>query len=219
MRQAMLVLFALIVSAGLAQAQDVPKRKSGLWEVKRTTVRTGEKARVVQMCIDEASDNAVRQLAEGMRNESCKTTKLTREGDKMTVDAVCNLGQTKVTSTTHAVITGKFDSAYKIESTSKYDPPMYGRAEGGSTLEGRWLGACKPDQKPGDYILPNGVKLRASDPEKVAADKAAAAQAQKAGTDAKAAKQKRKGNFMPAPASPAAPAPAAPAPPAPSPAK
>lgn len=215
MRQAMLVLFALILSAGLAQAQDVPKRKSGLWEVKRTTVRTGEKARVVQMCIDEASDNAVRQLAEGMRNESCKTTKLTREGDKMTVDAVCNLGQTKVTSTTHAVITGKFDSAYKIESMSKFDPPMYGKTEGMSTLEGRWLGACKPDQKPGDYILPNGVKLRASDPEKVAADKAAAEQAQKAGADAKAAKQKRKGNFMPAPA----PAPAAAPTPAPAPAK
>ena len=214
MRQALLVLCALILAAGLAQAQDVPKRKSGLWEVKRTTVRTGEKPRVVQMCIDEASDNALRQLAEGMRNETCKTTKLTREGDRLTVDAVCNLGQTKVTSTTHAVITGKFDSAYKIESMSKYDPPMYGKTEGVATLEGRWVGACKPDQKPGDYILPNGVKLRASDPEKAAADKAAAEQTKKdaknAGADAKAGKQqKRRGNFMPVPAP--VPAPAAPA--------
>ena len=127
MRQAMLVFFTLILATGLAQAQDVPKRKSGLWEVKRTTVRTEGKPRIVQMCIDEASDNAIRQLAEGMRNETCKTDRVHREGDKLIVDAVCRLGQTETTAKTHAVITGKFDSAYKIESKSTYDPPMRGK--------------------------------------------------------------------------------------------
>jgi uncharacterized protein DUF3617 len=206
MRQAMLVFLTLILATGLAQAQDVPKRKSGLWEVKRTTVRTEGKPRIVQMCIDEASDNAIRQLAEGMRNETCKTNKLRREADQLVVDAECKLGQTRTTAMTHAVITGKFDSAYKIESKSTYDPPMRGKGEGSAVLEARWLGACKPDQRPGDYILSNGLKLRASDPEKAAEDKAAKAEAQaaaeKAAKDAKAAKASkpnRKGNFMPVP--------------------
>lgn len=206
MRQAILVLFTLILAASLAQAQDVPKRKSGLWEVKRTTVRTQEKPRIVQMCIDEASDNAIRQLAEGMRNETCKPDKVRREGDRLIVDAVCNLGQTRVKASTHAVITGKFDSAYKIESKSTFDPPMRGKTEGSAVLEARWLGACKPDQRPGDYILSNGLKLRASDPEKAAEEKAAKAEAQaaaeKAAKDAKAAKASkpnRKGNVMPVP--------------------
>ena len=203
MRQAILVFFTLILAAGFAQAQDVPKRKSGLWEVKRTTVRTEGKPRIVQMCIDEASDNAIRQLAEGMRNETCKANKVRREGDQLIVDAECKLGQTRTMAMTHAVITGKFDSAYKIESKSTYDPPMRGKTEGSAVLEARWLGACKPDQRPGDYILPNGMKVRASEPEK-ATDETAAAAAKPApdakfAPDSKQAKKQRKGELTPIP--------------------
>jgi hypothetical protein len=192
MRQAMLLFLTLILAASFAQAQDVPKRKSGLWEVKRTTARTEGKPRIVQMCIDEASDNAIRQLAEGMRNETCKTDKLRRDGDQLIVDAVCKLGQTYTTATTHAVITGKFDSAYNIESKSTYDPPMRGKAEGSAVLEARWLGACKPDQRPGDYILSNGLKLRASDPEKSPEEKAAAKAQAKHAPETKSGTRKHK---------------------------
>jgi uncharacterized protein DUF3617 len=206
MRQAILLFLPLILAAFFAQAQDVPKRKSGLWEVKRTTARTEGKQRIVQMCIDQASDNAFRHLAEGMRSESCKTEKVRRDGDRLLVDAVCDLGRAQVTAKTQAVITGRFDSAYKIESKSTYDPPMRGKAEGSAVLEARWLGACKPDQRPGDYILANGVKLRVTDTEeekavaKAAAEKAAAAeQAAKDAKAAKLAKPKGKGDLMPVP--------------------
>jgi hypothetical protein len=206
MRQAILLFLTLILAASFAQAQDVPKRKSGLWEVKRTTTRTEGEERIVQMCIDEASDNAFRHLAEGMRSESCKTEKVRRDGDRLLVDAVCDLGRAQVTAKTQAVITGRFDSAYKIESKSTYDPPMRGKAEGSAVLEARWLGACKPDQRPGDYILASGVKLRVTDTEegkavaKAAAQKAAAAeQATKDAKAAKPAKPKSKGDFMPVP--------------------
>jgi len=206
MRQAILLFLPLILAASFAQAQDVPKRKSGLWEVKRTTARTEGKERIVQMCIDQASDNAFRHLAEGMRSENCKTEKVRRDGDRLLVDAVCNLGRAQIIATTHAVVTGRFDSAYKIESKSTYEPPMRGKTEGSAVLEARWLGACKPDQRPGDYILANGVKLRVTDTEedkavaKAAAEKAAAAeQATKDAKAAKMAKPKRKGELMPVP--------------------
>jgi len=206
MRQAILLFLTLILAASFVQAQDVPKRKSGLWEIKRMSTRTDDQPTTSQMCVDEATDNPLRRLAEGMRSESCKTEKVRREGDRLLVDAVCNLGRAQITATTHAVITGKFDSAYKIESKSTYDPPMRGKTEGSAVLEARWLGACKPDQRPGDYILANGMKLRASDPEEEkAAAKAAAeekAAAEKAAKDAKAAKvakPKRKGDVMPVP--------------------
>jgi hypothetical protein len=159
------LILAVIFAAGAAHAQDVPKRKSGLWEITRTTVRTEGKPKVIQWCIDQKTDNAVYQLAEGMRNESCKVDKMKREGDKLLVDGVCTLGTTHSTSKTHAVITGSFDSAYKIESTSIYDPPMRGKAEGSSTMSARWVGPCKPDQKPGDVVLPNGTMMHASDDE------------------------------------------------------
>jgi hypothetical protein len=127
--------------------------------------------------------------------------KVRREGDKLFVDAVCKLDHTSTTATTHAVVTGNADSAYKVESKSTYDPPLRGNAEGSTVLEARWAGPCKPGQRPGDVILPNGTKVSASGQVE---DKAAAAAAQvaaeKAAREARAAKGEqpnRKGDFMP----------------------
>src|SRR5204863_6892660 len=139
MRQAMLLFFTLILAASFAQAQDVLKRKSGLWEIKRMSTRTDDKPITSQMCVDEATDNALRRLAEGMRSENCQIEKMSRDGDKLVVDATCKLRHRYV-SKTHAVITGKFDSAYKIESKSTYDPPLVDKAEGHAVLEAKWTG-------------------------------------------------------------------------------
>ena len=27
------------------------------------------------------------------------------------------------------------------------------------TIEAKWIGPCKPDQKPGDIVMANGVKM------------------------------------------------------------
>jgi hypothetical protein len=169
MRQAMLLFLTLILAASFAQGQDVPKRKSGLWEITRTSTRTADKARLIQMCVDEATDNALRQLAEGMPRETCKTDKISRDGDKLVVESTCKLRQS--TSRTHAVITGKFDSAYKIESKSTYDPPLAGKAEGHAVLEAKWTGPCKADQRPGDMILPSGLKVHVDDDAQATKDK------------------------------------------------
>jgi Protein of unknown function (DUF3617) len=157
-------LFLILISVAIAaQAQDVPQRKSGLWEITRTTVRTQGKPRITQWCIDQKSDNAVHQLAEGMRNEVCAIDKMSRDGDKLVVDGVCQLGMTGATAKTHAVITGKFDSAYKVESRSTFEPPVFGKSEGTGVISARWTGPCKADQKPGDVILENGRKVHVSD--------------------------------------------------------
>src|SRR5215470_19949050 len=111
MRQAALFLI-LIFAAALAQAQapaasESPKRKSGLWEIKN--LRNEGKAWAVKICIDQATDDALLHLNGPARKESCKAGKVQRNGDQITVDAVCT--QRKSTATTHAVFTGKFDSA------------------------------------------------------------------------------------------------------------
>jgi uncharacterized protein DUF3617 len=161
MRHASLVLLTLILTATFAQAEEIPKRKSGLWEVKRTSTLSRGQTRVYQLCIGQATDNALPQLAESMSNENCATSKVLRQGDKLLVDAVCKLRGPQTTATTHGVITGNFDSAYRIESKSTFDPPLRGRAESSAVLEGKWTGPCKPDQHPGDVILPNGMKVSA----------------------------------------------------------
>ena len=36
-----------------------------------------------------------------------------------------------------------------------------------TTIEAKWLGACKPDQKPGDIMMPGGIKMNIKDMEKL----------------------------------------------------
>jgi hypothetical protein len=171
MRHASLVVLALFLTAALAQAQEAPKRKSGLWELKRTSSLSRDEMRVFQVCVDQASDDALRQLGEGMRGE-CKSDKVQRTSDKIVVDSVCTFGNVNVkTAKTHAVVTGNFDSAYKIEGKSTFDPPIQGKSESTSLVEAKWTGACKPDMKPGDMILPNGTKFNPDSPREVKGDK------------------------------------------------
>jgi hypothetical protein len=158
MQRIILLLLLGLSLATAAQAQEKYQRKSGLWEVKRTASRTEDQERTYQVCVDQASDNALRQLAGGMRSERCETAKAVREGDKIVVDATCKVAKSS-TATTHAVITGKFDTAYKVESKSTFDPPLKGKTEGTAVMEAKWTGPCKSNQKPGDVILPSGAKV------------------------------------------------------------
>jgi hypothetical protein len=160
----LMLTFAAGLAQGQTQPQDIPKRKSGLWEVTKTSTRSGGTTRVLQWCVDEKTDNALAQLAEGGRSERCKVGKMSREGDKLVVDAVCTIGEQKIEAKTHAVITGNFESAYKVESSSTYAQPIRGKSEGSAVLAARWTGACKPGQKPGDIILPSGAKFNPGQP-------------------------------------------------------
>jgi hypothetical protein len=168
MQRTALFFLALVLAAGAVQAQEKYQRKSGLWELKRTSSRTNDQERTYELCVDKASDEALRQLAGGMRSERCETARVARQGDKLVVDATCKVARS-TTATTHAVITGNFDSAYKVESKSTFDPPLKGMTEGSTVVEAKWTGACKANQKPGDLILPNGVKLSDTGEDKAAA--------------------------------------------------
>ena len=91
-------------------------------------------------------------------------------GGTITVDSVCTFGGT--TTTSHAVVTGSFDSAYtmKVASTRAGGPPMPGGAPGAEThmtIEAKWLGPCAAGQKPGDVIMSNGMSMNVLDLQKM----------------------------------------------------
>lgn len=157
---------AASIAAASVAAQDFPKRKSGLWEIGTSSAKTGEgKARSeaanVQICIDEKTDNAVQQQTAGMTRQSCSSQDVKKSGGQTIVDSVCKFGDT--TATTHSVFTGSFDSSYRVDTRSTYEPPLAGMKEGGAVIEAKWLGPCKPDQRPGDMILGNGMKINMND--------------------------------------------------------
>jgi hypothetical protein len=147
--------------AGPAFAIDYPARKPGLWEM-QTGDGAGSKAspQTIQQCIDAATDKMLREMGQGMGKDMCAKQDMRMEGGKMVIDSVCKIGQT--TATSQAVMTGDFSTGYRLESKSTYSPPLMGRAGATTIVEARWVGPCKPDQKPGDMVM-NGMKMNVHD--------------------------------------------------------
>ena len=145
----------LAVSAGPALALDLPARKPGLWEITMVLTNLGSTPpTVMQHCIDAATDKQMNTVGANRRAE-CSKQDVTRAGDTLVIDSVCQMGPTSVTS--HGVVSGNFDSAYTIKVTSKREG---GRtvpgvpAETDMTVEAKWpRRACKADQKPGDSMI------------------------------------------------------------------
>lgn len=154
---------ACLAAAAIAMpafALDYPARKPGLWEIQTGDGGKGP-GHTMQQCIDAASDKSLREMGQGMGKEMCSKQELRLDGGKLVMDSVCKVGNT--TATSHAVMSGDFNSAYRMESKSSYNPPLMGRAEGTSVIEARWVGPCRADQKPGDMVMPNGMKMNVID--------------------------------------------------------
>ena len=157
----------VIICAVPAQALDFPARKAGLWEMKMSMEGGAMPATVMQHCVDAATDRQMQQMGANMRTENCSRQDVRRSGSTITIDSVCRLGD--VTTTSQGTVTGSFDSGYTMKMTSKRagGPPVPGMpAETRMTIEAKWTGACKSDQKPGDVIMPNGMKMNVGDLQK-----------------------------------------------------
>jgi hypothetical protein len=144
-----------------AGAADAPKRKSGLWEIVMTSPQMGNRAMTIQQCVDQATDNMM-EMDDAMDEETqCRQPNVRQEGGRLVLEAVCKLG--KSTARARAVLSGNFESAYKADVKATYDPPLEGLRESTQVIEGKWLGPCRPGQKPGDVIIP-GMPDKPGDP-------------------------------------------------------
>lgn len=148
---------ALSLASAGSLAVDVPKRKSGLWQITNSSPGMPGGSMTMQHCIDEKTDDMMRQSMGSAAEMQCSKQDIKKEADRIVINSVCKLGAT--TATTKAVFSGKFDSNYRAEISSTYDPPLMGRKDGMAVLEAKWLGPCKPGQKPGDIVMPNGMTI------------------------------------------------------------
>lgn len=152
----MVASVGIIIAAAPLRAEEFPRRKSGLWEIKTTSPAAKEESRSLHLCVDEKADDLT-GMAAASAKKICSKTDIQRGKDRITVDSVCKFGET--TATTHSVITGDFNASYRVETSSTYSPPISGTSQASATIDARWLGPCKPDQKPGDMILGNGTRI------------------------------------------------------------
>ena len=161
MRYLISILFIVLTAPGLVQA-DMPKRKPGLWEIKMTSDAShGGGPMVSQHCIDAKTDDLLQQRTQGMGKQACSKNSVRSEGGRLVAEAVCKIGNS--TATTRAVFSGNFGSDYRGEIHTTYQPPTMGMKESHQKIEARWLGPCKPGQKPGDVIMPGAGTFNVPD--------------------------------------------------------
>jgi hypothetical protein len=166
MRPSLTIVAFAQVCAWPAAALDLPARKAGLWEIKMAFEGRTIPPQTMQQCIDAATDKQMNSIGGNMAQERCSKQDVQKVGSTIVVDSVCQIGATKTTS--HGVISGDFNSAYtvKVSSTREGGPAAPGMPADGTsnmTMEAKWLGACKADQKPGDMIMANGMKVNIVD--------------------------------------------------------
>ena len=169
MPRRLILLAAALTAATPALALDLPTRKAGLWEIKmefqghsRLPMQT------MRQCTDATSDKLMTYNFGGSA-QHCQKQDFTRSGNAIVIDSVCTFGGT--TSTSHAVVSGDFNSAYTVEVTSTRagGPPIPGVAPGGEThmkIAAQWVGACAAGQRPGDIIMNNGMTMNVLDIQK-----------------------------------------------------
>jgi hypothetical protein len=169
-RLALLALTSLI-GAGMsaaALALDLPKRKSGLWEIKTSMpdMPANLQQGPMKVCVDEKTDDMTQQVADAEAKKNCSKSEIKRDGERWLVHSVCK--EQGITMTTDGVFSGKFDSAYKAEMKATYQPQIQGMSSSRMAMDARYLGACPAGMKPGEVILPSGQKI---DPSKLGAPK------------------------------------------------
>jgi hypothetical protein len=158
----------VLAPASGARADELPIRKPGLWEMK--VMRTGSPMpdMTMQHCTDETTDREMSTAFAPMSKEICSKTDLHKTATGFVSDSVC--GVAGVSMTSHSEITGDFNSAYTVKTKSHSESgPAATKGEHESIIEAKWLGACKPDQKPGDIVMPGGIKINLHDINKLKA--------------------------------------------------
>jgi hypothetical protein len=158
-------LLAVLPALG-AGAVDLPVRKPGLWEMKVVKSGSPLPEMTMQHCTDETTDKQMSTAFSPMSKEACSKNDIQQTATGYVTDSVCSVAGVSMTS--HSDITGDFNSAYTVKSSSHSERgPTGAPRDATTTIEAKWLGACKADQKPGDIVMPGGFKMNVKDAEKL----------------------------------------------------
>ncbi len=159
--------FAVALLCGApALAAELPTRKAGLWELKMLRTGSPTPEMTMQHCTDETTDKKMTTSLAPTAKQTCSKNDTRKTATGYVTDSVCSSGG--ATMTTHAEVTGDFNSAYSVKVTSHGEGAPAGTPrDTDMTLQAKWLGPCKADQKPGDILMPGGFKMNITDMEKL----------------------------------------------------
>jgi hypothetical protein len=164
MRSCLSLLAISFACISAATAQDFPTRRAGLWEV--TLNHDGAKSppQVAQHCTDAETDKLMNAFGGSISADLCGKQEVRKVGTTLVINAVCQIGPMK--SVSQSVVSGDFNTNYTVKVTSKIEGAPAGIPDlpGGTiTIQAKWIGACKPGQRPGDMVMPGGETVNIRD--------------------------------------------------------
>jgi hypothetical protein len=157
----LLLLAALLLVASGVYGQDVPKLKAGLWEMERSSDRPTHQPNRMTICLDDSVQKQMFDMGMGAMKGMCSKHDFAFSGNRGNGDFVCDIAGSRMHSKSTIALTG--NTAYRTEIRTTYDPPFMGQTESLSVLSARHVGACKPGQRGGDIVMPNGQTFNARD--------------------------------------------------------
>ena len=151
---------AVLVAANV-QADELPDRKAGLWELKMFVPGTPETTS--RQCIDAAFEKEMKGMFASLGGEKvCSKLDTKKTSTGYVVDAVCE--SYDITTTSRTEFIGDFNSAYVMKQTWSVQAKGGGKGKAKTMMvQAKWLGACPADWKPGDVEMPGGHRVNAKD--------------------------------------------------------
>lgn len=111
------MMLVAVLSAGAANAQDVPVMRTGLWEVSRTVnaATDGGAPQTIRVadCVNPNKDMVARQ--EMLKKIGCTLSPVDHSGNTYTFSAICGQGGSE---TSRSILTVESDNAYSIRIES-----------------------------------------------------------------------------------------------------
>lgn len=136
----------------------LPARTPGLWEQKVSSRGMTQASRI---CLDAATEARFSWWGQNAGQGACSHTKVTpRVGGGWTFASSCDMGENGRTET-RGEVTGDFAKAYKVSAQSTISGARAQSMNGthAMTLEASWQGPCPAGMRPGDMVLPGGMKI------------------------------------------------------------
>jgi hypothetical protein len=111
----------------------------------------------MKQCVDKETDARMLKMASTGDLTNCSKNELSRTSSGYRFEAECAFSGSKVISS--GVFEGDFDKAYTGTVTTKFSPPLFGKANSESRIKAQWVSPCPSGMDPGDMVLPNGMRM------------------------------------------------------------
>lgn len=150
-----LICSTLLAWSVPASAQDIPKRKPGLWEMSMQMQGQGGMPPVsTKQCVDEKSDAEMHRKAFAGNDPKtqCKQLSSKKIAGGMEIEAEC---KTDDGGTVKSLvrITGDMQTSYAMENDMTFTPPRNGMSKAKLSMKGTHRGACPAGMKGGDIQM------------------------------------------------------------------